>query len=71
MSPVEPPSRDLEWRKAKSSVSNGACVEVASMDGMVGVRDSKDPAGPMLTYTSAKWHSFLEDAKKGELDDHC
>jgi Domain of unknown function (DUF397) len=58
-----------EWRKAKSSVGNGACVELASMDGMVAIRDSKDPAGPVLRYTRAEWHAFLDGAKKGEFDD--
>jgi hypothetical protein len=58
-----------EWRKAKSSVGNGACVELASMDGMVAIRDSKDPAGPVLRYTPAEWRAFLDGAKKAEFDD--
>jgi hypothetical protein len=57
------------WRKALSSVANGACVELASADGMVAVRDSKDPGGPILRYTAAEWRAFLDGAKKGEFDD--
>jgi len=57
-----------EWRKAKSSVGNGACVELAPIDGMVVLRDSKDPAGPVLRYTAAEWHAFLDGAKGGEFD---
>ena len=57
-----------EWHKALSSVGNGACVELASIDGMVAIRDSKDPDGPILRYTTAEWHAFLDGAKKGEFD---
>lgn len=59
---------ELAWRKARSSIGNGACVEVASMNGMVALRDSKDPNGTVLTYTATEWHAFLDGAKKGEFD---
>jgi len=61
-------SATLKWRKAQSSAGNGACVEVAPANGMIAVRDSKDPAGPILTYTPREWHAFLDGAKKGEFD---
>jgi hypothetical protein len=64
-------SRSPMWRKAQLSVGNGACVEVAQMSGMIALRDSKNPHGPMLTYTQAEWHAFLDGAKKGEFDDLC
>jgi len=56
------------WRKARLSTGNGACVELAPVDGMVAIRDSKDPEGPILRYTTAEWHAFLDGAKKGEFD---
>lgn len=62
------PGHELAWRKAQSSVGNGACVELAPADGMVAIRDSKDPNGPVLRYTAAEWHAFLDGAKKGEFD---
>jgi hypothetical protein len=40
-----------KWRK--SSFSGGqevACVEVAHLPGALAVRDSKNPAGPVLTF---------------------
>ena len=54
------PSR-LTWRKASYSGTNGGgCVEVAtSMPGIVAVRDSKDPDGPVLTVSPDDWARFL------------
>lgn len=60
--------RNLDWRKATRSIGNGACVEVAPADGMVAMRDSKNPDGPILTYTADEWNAFLDGAKKGEFD---
>ncbi|MGC4864098.1 DUF397 domain-containing protein [Micromonospora sp. DT53] len=49
------------WRKSRRSGSSGGnCVEVAdNLPGVVGVRDSKDPAGPALTFGPAAWRSFV------------
>ncbi|HEY7144853.1 MAG TPA: DUF397 domain-containing protein [Streptosporangiaceae bacterium] len=59
------------WRKAQRSIGNGACVEVAPIDGMIAVRDSKDPDGAVLRYTTAEFHAFLDGARNGEFDDFC
>ncbi|MGN9804623.1 DUF397 domain-containing protein [Micromonospora sp. L32] len=50
-----------KWRKSsRSSTNGGACVEVAdNVPGIVGVRDSKDPAGPALTFSPAAWRAFV------------
>ncbi|MEU8181711.1 DUF397 domain-containing protein [Micromonospora sp. NPDC049044] len=49
------------WRKSRRSGSSGGnCVEVAdNLPGVVGVRDSKDPAGPALTFGPAAWQAFV------------
>lgn len=58
------------WRKSSFSAGNGQCVETASLVEGVAVRDSKDPSGPVLRFTSpAAWAAFLEGVKAGEFDD--
>ncbi|MGW3856323.1 DUF397 domain-containing protein [Micromonospora arida] len=49
------------WRKSRRSGSSGGnCVEVAdNLPGVVGVRDSKDPAGPALRFGPAAWRAFV------------
>lgn len=57
------------WVKSSLSFSNGNCVEVASLpDGIIGVRHSRHPAGPVLRYTRAEWDAFVAGAKAGEFD---
>ncbi|MDG4803977.1 DUF397 domain-containing protein [Micromonospora sp. WMMD980] len=47
------------WRKATRS-GQSECVEVAgNLAGVVGVRDSKDPTGPVLTFTPEAWCAFV------------
>ena len=67
--PEGPSNADLSWIKSSFSYCNSNCVEVASLpDGGVGVRDSKDPSGPVLRFTPAEWHAFLGGARGGEFD---
>ncbi|MEH1014097.1 DUF397 domain-containing protein [Micromonospora sp. CPCC 206060] len=49
------------WRKSsRSNTQGGNCVEVAgNLPGVIGVGDSKDPAGPVLTFDPAAWRAFL------------
>jgi hypothetical protein len=57
------------WRKSSHSSQHGQCVEVAFLDqGTVAIRDSKNPAGPQLRFTTAEWSAFLAGAKNGEFD---
>ena len=57
------------WVKSSLSFSNGNCVEVAALPGGgVGVRNSRDPHGPVLRFTPAEWQAFLGGARLGEFD---
>jgi hypothetical protein len=60
--------QSLGWRKARRSIGNGDCVEIATVDEQVAVRDSKDPAGAILRYDANTWLSFLSDTKRGDCD---
>ncbi|MGN9811985.1 DUF397 domain-containing protein [Micromonospora sp. BQ11] len=52
------------WRKSTRS-GNSECVEVAdNLPGVVGVRDSKDPAGPVLTFAPDAWRAFLDRTRR-------
>lgn len=56
------------WRKARASNDAGYCVEVAfAEDSEVWVRDSKDPDGPVLTFTLPEWDAFLAGILNGEF----
>lgn len=60
--------RQLSWRKARRSMNNGDCVEVALVGGRLFVRDSKNPGGPALEYATDVWSSFLAEAKQDSID---
>ncbi|MEU7981840.1 DUF397 domain-containing protein [Micromonospora sp. NPDC049081] len=50
-----------QWRKSsRSNGQGGACVEVAdNLSGVVAVRDSKDPDGPVLAFGPRAWCAFV------------
>lgn len=62
--------RALAWQKSRRSNPSGNCVEVAELpDGAgVAVRNSRDPEGPALIYTSAEITAFILGAKDGDFD---
>ncbi|MFE9203411.1 DUF397 domain-containing protein [Micromonospora sp. NPDC007230] len=53
------------WRKSTRSGGNGGnCIEVATnLPDIVAVRDSKNHAGPALTFTPQGWSSFVAAAR--------
>lgn len=62
-------NRDLTaWRKSSYSGSGNNCVELSLWPWQAGVRDSKNPDGPLLTFGRAELARFLAVAKAGRLD---
>jgi hypothetical protein len=72
----------VKWHKSRRSGNGANCVEVATVDAQLLsgdkaettdrlflVRDSKDPDGPVLTFTPAEWRAFAEGLKDGEFDE--
>ncbi|PWI18690.1 DUF397 domain-containing protein [Streptomyces sp. Act143] len=51
---------ESKWRKSSySSDQGGDCVEIAEAPTAVAVRDSKNPAGPILTVGPAAFRHFV------------
>jgi hypothetical protein len=54
------------WHKSSRGGGNGRnCLEVATLETTVALRDSKDRTGPVLVFTKAAWKAFLPSAKDG------
>jgi Domain of unknown function (DUF397) len=52
------------WRKSSSSGHDGGeCVELTTVEKLIGVRDSKDPRGPILFFEPHEWASFVNRVK--------
>jgi hypothetical protein len=68
---VNTPKLTANWRKSSFSDGNGGdCVEVApTRDETIAVRHSKDPDGPLITYTRSEFRAFVAGVKAGEFDD--
>jgi hypothetical protein len=56
------------WRKGSRINDGGECVEVAQLPGRVAIRDSKDPAGPVLAFTPTEWRAFLGSVGASSFD---
>ncbi|GAA5048489.1 DUF397 domain-containing protein [Nocardia callitridis] len=55
-----------QWFKSTRSDAAKECVEVAFLDeGVVGVRDSKNPTGPALVFTPEEWTTFTASVTAG------
>lgn len=57
------------WRKSSyTGQEGGTCVELASLNATVGVRDSTDPDGPVLHFGRDAVAGLLSRIKTGQLD---
>ncbi len=57
------------WIKSSLSSYGNDCVEVAGLGGdQIRVRDSKNPRGGTLNFTTTEWDAFLGGVRNGEFD---
>jgi hypothetical protein len=60
---------NTDWVKASRSGGDGGdYLEVRWCDGTVQVRDSKDPDGPVLTFSPTAWEAFVNGVAQGEFN---
>jgi hypothetical protein len=52
------------WRTSSYSNIGGECVELAAVNGVVGVRDTRNRAGAMLAFSPQAWQRFATGAKE-------
>ena len=57
----------VTWRRA-AACSESSCVEVASLDEVIGVRDSKRPDQEPLVFSHAEWEAFRRGVAAGDFD---
>lgn len=65
------PGRDtpqVSFHKSSHSDGGEGCVETARLSATHLVRDSKDPDGPTLAFSSSAWTRFLDQIKQGRFE---
>ncbi|GAQ58164.1 DUF397 domain-containing protein [Streptomyces acidiscabies] len=50
---------DAAWQKASASGAEGDCVELASYEGLIAIRDSKFPDGPAILCSRSQVTTLL------------
>lgn len=58
----------LGWRTSSHSSDEANYVEVTLGNPAIGVRDSKNPDGPVLAVPAVRWSAFLHGIATGHLD---
>jgi len=61
-------SRAIWHKSSRSAGTGGNCVEVANLDTVIAVRDSKAPHNGTLVFDRSEWSAFVDATKNGEFD---
>lgn len=59
--------KPAQWRKSSRSAAGNACIEITGQGGRQAVRDSKDPAGPVLRFSPTQWGAFTAAISRGQF----
>jgi Domain of unknown function (DUF397) len=63
---ASPDLRRAAWRTSSYSANGSTCVEVAgNLPGIIAVRDSQHPHGPVLVFSPGHWRAFTTAIKFG------
>lgn len=57
-------SAGLGFRKSSYSKDDTECVEIADANLTVAIRDSKDPGGPVLSFSRTAFTDFIQRTKQ-------
>jgi hypothetical protein len=55
-----------EWKKSSFSGAGNDCVETRLAGSRVEMRDSLDPGGTVLSFSTDSWRAFLAAEMQGE-----
>ncbi|MFJ8850411.1 DUF397 domain-containing protein [Streptomyces sp. NPDC102437] len=56
----------LTWHKSSYSSGNGQCLEIGDgVQGVAPVRDSKNAQGPLLSFRTDSWSTFVTAVNSG------
>jgi uncharacterized protein DUF397 len=58
----------IAWKVARRC-NGGACIRVASQNDQILIGDSKNPGGPVLSYSRGEWDAFVEGVRLGDFDE--
>ncbi|MGW2652067.1 DUF397 domain-containing protein [Streptomyces sp. NPDC001478] len=65
---VEAQLRDAQWQTSSLSSGGTNCVQIAFLsEGIVALRDSKNPHKPAHLFTDAEYDAFTGGIARGEL----
>jgi hypothetical protein len=57
----------LQWQVSQRC-NGGECVRVADGGQMIFLGDTKNPSGPVFSYSRPQWQALITQIKRGDLD---
>ncbi|WP_424531195.1 DUF397 domain-containing protein [Sphaerisporangium viridialbum] len=54
----------VSWQKSSFSGGGNDCVEIAVIGESIAARDSKNPDGPTIQFSSSEWRTFLDHLRR-------